>query len=132
MPGPLAAQTAMAIGYFQGGVMGASLVGLAFILPSFLMVLALSVAYVAYGGMPWMQAVFYGIGAVIIADHRRGRVPAGARAPTRRDALLWACLGVTFAATVWTGSELAVVFILSGLVGPVDSCLAGSARADSS
>ena len=67
MPGPLAAQTAMAIGYFQGGVMGASLVGLAFILPSFLMVLVLSVAYVAYGGMSWMQAVFYGIGAVIIA-----------------------------------------------------------------
>ena len=42
MPGPLAAQTAMAIGYFQAGVAGASLVGLAFILPSFLMVLALS------------------------------------------------------------------------------------------
>ena len=55
MPGPLAAQTAMAIGYFQGGVTGASLVGLAFILPSFLMVLALSVGYVNFGGMPWMR-----------------------------------------------------------------------------
>src|SRR4051794_28261944 len=38
MPGPLAAQTAIAIGYFEGGVLGATLVGLSFILPSFLMV----------------------------------------------------------------------------------------------
>src|SRR5207302_8643887 len=67
MPGPLAAQTAIAIGYFQGGVLGATLVGLAFILPSFLMVLGLSWLYVNYGGLPWMQALFYGIGAVIIA-----------------------------------------------------------------
>ena len=115
MPGPLAAQTAMAIGYFQGGVMGASLVGLAFILPSFLMVLALSVAYVAYGGMPWMQAVFYGIGAVIIAIIAVAAYRL-ARGTNKTDALLWAVFSVTFAATVWTGSELAVVFILSGLV----------------
>src|SRR5437899_5971677 len=39
MPGPLAAQTAIGIGYFEGGVLGATLVGLAFVLPSFLMVL---------------------------------------------------------------------------------------------
>jgi chromate transporter len=50
MPGPLAAQTAIAIGYFQGGVLGATLVGLAFIVPSFLMVLTLSWLYVAFIG----------------------------------------------------------------------------------
>src|ERR687888_593414 len=63
MPGPLAAQTAIAIGYFQGGVLGATLVGVAFIVPSFLMVLALSWLYVTFGGLWWMQALFYGIGA---------------------------------------------------------------------
>ena len=67
MPGPLAAQTAIAIGYFQGGMLGATLVGLAFIVPSFVMVLALSWLYVTFGGFPWMQALFYGIGAVVIA-----------------------------------------------------------------
>src|SRR5215207_6831462 len=67
MPGPLAAQTAIAIGYFQAGVLGATLVGLAFVLPSFLMVIALSMAYVAYGGLWWMQALFYGIGASVIS-----------------------------------------------------------------
>jgi chromate transporter len=114
MPGPLAAQTAMAIGYFQAGVMGATLVGLAFILPSFLMVLVLSVGYVAYGGLPWMQSVFYGIGAVIIAIIAVAAYRL-ARGTNKRDGLLWTVSGVTFAATVWTGSELAVLFILSGL-----------------
>jgi len=114
MPGPLAAQTAMAIGYFQAGVMGASLVGLAFILPSFLMVLVLSVGYVSYGGMPWMQSVFYGIGAVIIAIIGVAAYRL-ARGTNKRDGVLWTVSGVSFAATVWTGSELAVLFILSGL-----------------
>src|SRR5215211_1654781 len=67
MPGPLAAQLAMAIGYFAHGVLGATLVGLAFVLPSFLMVLGLSALYVAYGGLWWMQAAFYGVGAAVIA-----------------------------------------------------------------
>src|ERR1044071_281826 len=67
MPGPLAAQTAIAIGYFEGGILGATLVGFAFILPSFLMVVAISMAYVVYGGLWWMQALFYTIGATVIA-----------------------------------------------------------------
>src|SRR4029453_15482865 len=67
MPGPLAAQVAIAIGYFEGGVLGATLVGLAFIIPSFLMVVAISMAYVAYGGLWWMQALFYAIGAAVTA-----------------------------------------------------------------
>src|SRR5690242_15680772 len=67
MPGPLAAQLAMALGYFAHGVLGATLVGLAFVLPSFLMVLALSIAYVAYGGLWWMHGLFYGISAGVIA-----------------------------------------------------------------
>src|SRR6266550_4031251 len=51
MPGPLAAQCAIALGYFEQGVLGATLVGLAFVLPSFVMVVLLSMAYVAYGGL---------------------------------------------------------------------------------
>lgn len=66
MPGPLAAQLAIAIGYFAHGVLGATLVGLAFVLPSFFMVLALSVLYVEFGGLWWMQALFYGVSAAVI------------------------------------------------------------------
>lgn len=115
MPGPLAAQTAMAIGYFQGGIPGATLVGLAFILPSFVLVLGLSALYVAYGGMSWMPSVFYGIGAAIIAIIAVAAYRL-ARGTNKRDPLLWTVCALMFLATVWTGTELATLFVLAGLV----------------
>ena len=66
MPGPLAAQLAIYLGYVHYAIAGATVVGVAFVLPSFLMVVGLGAAYVAYGGLPWMQAVFYGVGAAVI------------------------------------------------------------------
>src|SRR5438105_7938577 len=66
-PGPLAAQLAIYLGWVRAGVLGATLVSLAFILPSFLMVLVLSALYLRYGGLAWMQGVFYGVGAAVIA-----------------------------------------------------------------
>ena len=66
-PGPLAAQLAIYLGWVRGGSLGATLVAVAFVLPSFLMVLALSALYLRYGGLPWMQGAFYGIGAAVIA-----------------------------------------------------------------
>lgn len=65
-PGPLAAQLAIYIGYIDYKIIGATLTGIVFVLPSFLMVIALGAAYVAFGGLPWMQAVFYGVGAAVI------------------------------------------------------------------
>nr|WP_315250999.1 chromate transporter [uncultured Flavobacterium sp.] len=58
-PGPLAAQLGIYIGFVHFGVLGATLSGLAFIIPSFIMVVLLGTAYQAYGGLPWMQAIFY-------------------------------------------------------------------------
>jgi len=66
MPGPLAAQLAIYLGFVHHRFAGATLVGLAFVLPSFFMVIALGEAYVAFGGIAWMQAVFYGVGAAVI------------------------------------------------------------------
>lgn len=65
-PGPLAAQLGIYLGFVDYGVLGATLVGIAFVLPSFFMVLAIGIAYKIYGGLPWMQAVFYGVGACVI------------------------------------------------------------------
>src|SRR3981189_1880361 len=59
MPGPLAAQLAIYLGFVHYRITGATLVGVAFVLPSFFMVIAIGAAYVAYGGLTWMQAVFY-------------------------------------------------------------------------
>jgi chromate transporter len=115
MPGPLAAQLAIAIGYFAHGVLGATLVGLAFVLPSFLMVLALSMLYVAFGGLWWMQAVFYGvsaavIGIIAIASYKLARKVNG------RDPLLWGIFAVLFVVTAVAQAELAEFFLLAGIL----------------
>ena len=128
MPGPLAAQTAMAIGYFQAGVPGATLVGLVFILPSFLVVLVLSALYVAYGGMPWMQSVFYGIGAVIIAIIAVAAYRLS-RGTNKRDPLLWMVFAAMLVATAWTGTELATLLLLAGLVVMFARAWPGARRA---
>jgi len=65
-PGPLAAQLGIYIGFVHYGLLGATLTGLAFVLPSFVMVVLLGMAYQLYGGLTWMQAVFYGVGAAVI------------------------------------------------------------------
>src|SRR2546421_7208032 len=62
-PGPLAAQLAMYLGYVRSRILGATLVGLAFIWPSFLLVVILGWLYTLYGGVFWVQAVFFGGGA---------------------------------------------------------------------
>lgn len=115
MPGPLAAQTAIAIGYFEAGIAGATLGGIAFVLPSFLMVVGISLVYVSYGGLWWMQALFYAIGATVIAIIAIAAYKL-ARSTNKRDPLLWGIFAVLTAVTLWAQAELAEFFILAGLV----------------
>ena len=115
MPGPLAAQLAIALGYFQRGVLGATAVGLAFVLPSFIMVIGISIAYKRFGGLWWMQALFYGIGAAVIAIIAIAAYKL-ARSTNKRDPLLWAVFGALAIATMWAEAELAEFFVIAGLV----------------
>ena len=115
MPGPLAAQLAIALGYFQHGLLGATAVGAAFVVPSFLMVLGISMAYVRFGGLWWMQALFYGIGAAVnaiiaIAAYKLSR------STNKRDPLLWAIFAALGLVTVVAQAELAEFFVIAGLV----------------
>jgi chromate transporter len=128
MPGPLAAQTAIAIGYFQAGILGATLVGIAFVVPSFLMVIALSMAYVAFGGLWWMQALFYGIGAAVIAIIAIAAYKL-ARSTNKRDGLLWGIFAVLMIATAVFEAELAELFLAAGLVVLIARTWPGWARA---
>src|SRR5690242_9650445 len=114
-PGPLAAQLAMYLGYIQAGFLGATVVGFAFIVPSFLMVLALAAAYVTYGGLSWVQAVFYGIGAAVIAIILKSAVRL-ARLTLRKDKLLWTIFTVLAVSTALTEREVIWLFLLGGLV----------------
>ncbi len=115
MPGPLAAQLAIYLGYVHFGVLGATLAGIAFVLPSFLMVLVIGWAYVLYGGLPWMQAVFYGVGPCVI-----GIIALSAYKLTLktigRDRLMWLIYLVSGAVTVVTESEWVALFLAAGIV----------------
>jgi chromate transporter len=114
-PGPLAAQLAIYIGWLRAGVWGATLTGLAFVAPSFLMVLVISVLYVRYGGLPWMQSAFYGIGAAVIAIIARSAVKL-VGLTLRNNRLLWAVFAVNAIVVVSTQSEILWIFLASGLV----------------
>jgi len=114
-PGPLAAQLAIYLGWVKGRVLGATLVGIAFVLPSFFMVLVLSVLYVRYDGLPWMQGAFYGIGAAVIAIVARSAYKL-VKLSIGKDRLLWIIFIVSGAVTAWTETENVALFIASGIV----------------
>src|SRR5437899_534615 len=114
-PGPLAAQLAMYLGWVHARKLGATLVALAFVGPSFLMVLILSELYVRFGGLPWMAGVFYGIGAAVIAIIARSVLKL-VRMTLGRDQLLWVLFTASALVTAWTESEMIWVFLLCGLV----------------
>jgi chromate transporter len=114
-PGPLAAQLAMYLGYVRAGITGATIVSVCFVLPSFLMVWAISVAYVRFGGLPWMQALFYGVGAAVIgiiarSAHKLTRLTLG------RRVILWVVFAVMALTTAWTEREIVWLFMLAGVV----------------
>jgi chromate transporter len=115
MPGPLAAQLAIALGYFRHGIIGATAVGLAFVVPSFVMVIAISMAYVRFGGLWWMQALFYGIGAAVIAIIAIAAYKLS-RSTNKRDPMLWIIFGALVIVTVWAQAELAEFFVVAGMV----------------
>ena len=117
-PGPLAAQLAIYLGWIRAGTLGATLVSVAFVLPSFLMVLALSAVYVRFGGLSWMQGVFYGIGAAVIAIIGRSAYKL-VRMTLGRDWLLWSLFALSAFVTAWTERELVWVFLGSGVIALV-------------
>lgn len=114
-PGPLAAQLAIYLGWLRGGFVGATLVGVAFIAPSFLMVMVLSAVYVRFGGIGWMQGAFYGVGAAVIAIIGLSAYRL-VRKIVRADWLLWSVVVANAVITAVTERELVSVIAISGLL----------------
>src|SRR5262245_9546553 len=117
-PGPLAAQLAICLGYVHSRIAGATLVALAFILPSFVMTLAISWLYVRFGGLSWMQAAFYGVGAavigiIVLAAYKLAKLTLA------KDRLQWVIFAVLALTTAWTESEILWLFLLAGVVAIV-------------
>jgi chromate transporter len=114
-PGPLAAQVVMWVGYVRRGWLGALGTSVAFILPSFLVVLAVAFFYVRYQGLAWVQGLFYGIAPAVIAIIAIAAIRL-APLTNGRDLRLWAISAITLVVTVVTGAEIALLFIGAGLL----------------
>src|SRR5688572_16652949 len=127
-PGPLAAQLAIYLGWARAGVFGATLVAVAFVLPSFVMVLAISIAYVRFGGLPWMQAAFYGIGAAVIAIILRSAYKL-VRLTLARDDLLWMIFALNAVATAVIEAEVVSCIVACGIVTLARELLRGRGAA---
>lgn len=122
-PGPLAAQLGIYLGFVHYRLIGATLIGFAFILPSFIMVVLLGIIYKLYGGLPWIQAVFYGVGAAVI-----GLIVVSSYKLTvksigkfniesfRTNWLLWLFFLITFSITFIMRQEPVLLFIAAGFL----------------
>src|SRR5215208_5273091 len=66
LPGPEAQQLAVYVGWLLHKVRGGIIAGVAFVLPAFFLILGLSYVYVAYGDIPWVSGVFYGLSAAVV------------------------------------------------------------------
>ncbi|MBV8756756.1 MAG: chromate efflux transporter [Deltaproteobacteria bacterium] len=120
-PGPLAAQLAIYLGWVRHRILGATVVAAAFVLPSFLMVLGLAIAYVELGGLPWMQGLFYGIGAAVIAIIARSAWKL-VKLSVGKDPVLWAVFAASAVTTGVTEREVIWLFLASGV------CVMGARR----
>jgi chromate transporter len=114
-PGPLAAQLAIYLGYVHYRIVGATLVGIAFVLPSFVMVIGLGYGYTNAGGLPWMQAVFYGIGAAVIGIIAMSSYKLSKKT-LDKDWLLWIIALVLAITTFITEQEVLWLILAAGVI----------------
>jgi len=122
-PGPLAAQLGIYLGFIHFGILGATLSGLAFVLPSFIMVVGLGMAYKMFNGLPWMQAVFYGVGAAVIgiivmSSYKLTTKSIGKFSfdSFKQKWLLWVFYITTLVVTFYSQSEVLWLFVGAGLL----------------
>lgn len=113
LPGPTSTEMAIYLGYRLGNVLGAVVAGTCFILPAFLIVLALSIAYVQLGSTTSIEALLYGIKPVALALIISGTVQLGRPLLTGRRE--WILLFVAIAGVLFGALDVLLIFILAGL-----------------
>jgi len=117
-PGPLAAQTAMWLGYLEAGARGAAAVILPFVVPPFLIVTAVAVVYAKYQGLPAVQSVFFGVGPAVLAIIAIAAVKL-ARTTNKRGPVAWGIAALLCVVTATAGAEIVWLFIAAGLFGTI-------------
>lgn len=118
MPGPLAAQLAMWLGYLERGWLGALAVSLPFVVPPFLIVTTIAVLYAEYQGLSIVQDLFFGIAPAVLAIIAIASYKL-ARATNKADPILWVIAAVQAVVTVIAGAELVWPFLAAAVFGAI-------------
>jgi chromate transporter len=122
-PGPLAAQLSMYLGFIHYRFLGATIASLAFVMPSFIMVVAIGIAYKMFGGLPWMQAIFYGVGAAVIGIIAMSSYKLTTKSigkfnieSLKKNWILWLLFLIALAITIITQKEQVLLFVGAGIL----------------
>jgi chromate transporter len=117
LPGPEAQQLATYIGWLLHGVKGGLIAGLLFVLPGAVMILALSWSYIAYGTIPMVAAIFFGIKAAVIALVVEAVIKIGKR--TLKGRLQLALATMAFIAIFVFGIGFPTIIMSAALIGVI-------------
>lgn len=115
LPGPEAQQLATYIGWMLHKTKGGIVAGALFVLPSLFLLIALSWIYIAYGDMPIVAGLFYGIKPAVTAIVVQAAHRIGSRA--LKNNTLWAIAGAAFVAIFALDLPFPLIVVSAALIG---------------
>jgi chromate transporter len=124
LPGPEAMQLATYAGWRLHGVRGGLMAGLLFVLPGAAVVLALSILYAAFGNLPWIEAIFFGVKAAVLAIVIEALLRVARRA--LKGNAEWLIAGLAFLALYCFDVPFPLIIIAAGLAGFLRSSTAST------
>ncbi len=115
LPGPEATQLAIYVGWLLHKTWGGIVAGVLFVLPSIFILWTLSYVYLAFGHVPWIAAVFYGLKPAVTAIVLAAVVRIGRKA--LRDAVHWGIATLAFVAIYFLGVPFPAIVLGAGVLG---------------
>ena len=115
LPGPEAQQLAIYIGWKLHGIKGGILAGTLFVLPSMLVLLALSIVYARFGSLPWITALFGGLKPAVLALLILALVRLASRSLV--VPIQWAVALGAFIAVIWLHASIPLVMFAAVVIG---------------
>ena len=117
LPGPEATQLATYIGWMMHKTRGGVIAGVLFVLPSLLILIALSWIYMAYGSLPAVAGILYGIKPAVTAIVVFAAYRIGSRA--LKNAALWSVAAAAFIAIFALKVPFPYIVLAAGVIGYV-------------
>lgn len=115
LPGPEAQQLATYIGWLMHRTWGGIIAGVLFVLPSFFILTFLAYIYMAYGSIPAVAGIMYGIKPAVVAIVLFAAYRIGSRA--LKNAVMWSIAALAFLAIFAFKLPFPLIVLVAGLIG---------------